>query len=90
MQYKIVNKTIVDFVENELYLENGEGTFLKVLFNDYKLFSYKRGEKPLAYKMFRRTLEKILENKTNLVKKNNCYFLNNVIRKIEGQQINLN
>lgn len=90
MKNKIVNKTILNFVDDKLYLNSSYGTFLKVLFEEYKMFSYQKGEKPLSYKKFRVTLEKILENKiqkTTLVKKNNCYFLNNVSRKTELVQL---
>ena len=86
-----MNKTVVDntlfmFVQERLHLKEDYGLYMKDVFEEYKFFCFERGVSPLSYRKFRESIEEVLAAKipaAGVTKKNNRYFIFNVIRGLE-------
>ena len=81
-----VNGTLYSFVNESLQFKETYGSYVHELFREYKRFCLERDVKPLPYRKFRESLEEIFLKQmpdAELTKKNNRYFVLNVIRGFE-------
>lgn len=82
----IVNNALFTFVQERLHFKEAYGVYMKEIFEEYKIFCAERGVSPLSYRRFRESLEEVLTAKipaADVTKKNNRYFIFNVIRGLE-------
>lgn len=87
MQTKIaVNGILFSYVEKELHYKNAYGSYTKELFENYKQYCFEQSVAPQSYKKYRESLKEILEKEmpeAELTKKNNRYYVLNVIRELK-------
>lgn len=78
---RAVNGTLYSFVDEVLQFKKTYG--VHELFREYKIYCLERDAAPLPYRKFRESLEEIFLKQmpdAELTKKNNRYFVLNVIR----------
>lgn len=82
----IVNSALYDYIMEEVHFKRDFGTYVKDLYFYYRLFCAARGVSPLGYKDFRASLSEVIYRKmpeVELTKKNNRYFIKNVVHGVQ-------